>query len=74
MTETKDNSDTNNFPGNLMNRNSVLNVEAQKELVDHTIRASTRNALKIFFIIFPTMIVFILIILFGVFYLSGVIR
>ncbi len=69
-----DNKETNGFPGNLMNRNSVLNVEAQKELIDHTIKASTRNALKIFFIIFPVMIIFIFSILFGVFYLTGAIK
>lgn len=63
-----------NFDKELMSNKSMLNLEAQKELVDHTIKASTKNALKIFAIVFPTMIVFILGTLFAVFYFAGVIK
>jgi len=58
----------------LMGEKSMLNVDAQKELIDHTIAASTRNALKIFAIVFPVMIIFILGTLFTVFYFAGVIK
>jgi hypothetical protein len=58
----------------LLGRKSILNVEAQKELIDHTIAASTKNALKIFAIVFPTMLVFIIGTLFAVFYLAGIIK
>jgi hypothetical protein len=58
----------------LLGEKSMLNVEAQKELIDHTIEASTKNALKIFAIVFPIMIIFILGTLFAVFYFVGVIK
>jgi hypothetical protein len=54
----------------LMGDKSVLNIEAQKELFDHNLKSATNNALKIFFIIFPIMLIVILGIVFGTIYFA----
>jgi hypothetical protein len=60
-----------NLTDNLMSSKSMLNVDAQKELIDHAIEKSTKMSLKIFLIVFPVMIVTILLVLGVVFYFTG---
>lgn len=65
-------SEDKKLPEGLMGAKSMLNVEAQKELIDHAIEKSTKMSLKIFLIIFPVMIVTILLVVGVVFYFTGV--
>jgi hypothetical protein len=54
----------------LLGAKSMLNVEAQKELIDHTMEASRKNAIKIFLTIFPVMLVTIFLIVGGILYFA----
>lgn len=57
----------------IMSNKSVLNVDAQKELINHTIAVSTKTYLKVYFLVFFVTLITIGVIIFGVFYLTGVI-
>lgn len=49
----------NNLKNILGGEDSLLTIKAQKELIDHRMRSGRNNALLIFFIIFPTVFLFI---------------
>ncbi len=44
---------------NLVGRESVLNVEGQKELIDYQIKATQRLILRIYFVVFPLVFFFV---------------
>jgi hypothetical protein len=55
------------IPGN----KNVLNVEAQKELIDYTMKKSATFALKIFAIVLPVTLLLILGVFYFVFYIAS---
>jgi type VI protein secretion system component VasF len=59
-----------NISEQLMGQKSMLNVDAQKELIDHTLEASRKNAIKIFLTIFPIMLLTIFLIVGGILYFA----
>jgi hypothetical protein len=68
----------NNIPEqnqhNLVGPQSILNLEAQKELVDYTLRAGRKNMLKILLVTFPIVIIIMGIFIGGLFYFLGIIK
>lgn len=66
--------ENNNLKDVLGGSRSILNVDAQKELIDHRIKAGTRGALKMFFIIFPTIFIFMGIMMYALFKFVGLIK
>lgn len=55
MLEEKNDFKKNDFLG----PKSILNLDAQKELIDHAFKQSRKNMLKIFLILFPSIIIMV---------------
>ena len=55
---------------NIPQDKNILNVDAQKELIDYTMKKSIGYSLKIFLVVFPIMIIFVLSILYFVFHFA----
>lgn len=68
-----ENQDLNSLNNNkdLLGPKSVLNVEAQKELINHTFKESRKNIMKIFLTVFPIMIGFIVLMILTILYFTG---
>ncbi len=67
MTDTEKNPQVNE---SLTGKNSVFNVEAQKEII----RFSFRQSLKMMLIVFPTIAIFVCALLYFVYKFLGVIK
>ncbi len=70
MNENQDSNSLNNNK-DLLGPKSVLNIEAQKELINHTFKESRKNMMKIFLAIFPIMMGFVLLMVLTILYFTG---
>ena len=55
-------------------KDSVLNVDAQKEIIEYSAKVRTRQAIKMFIVILPIIGIFICLLLYGAYRISGVIK
>lgn len=63
---TENNNQNDSQQVNVSLNNELLSVEAQKQIIDHTMKKSFRYAMKTFAIVFPVMIILVLGILYFV--------
>lgn len=57
----------------IMGEKSILNVEAQKEIIDYSAKVRTRYALKTLFIVLPAVGIFVCVLLYVIYKFLGII-